>query len=182
MCRNKTGRVFLQDFASFADGCRRACQGVPPFERESAIRGRCALELWSAARRGPDGPARLGAWVGSLAAEASPETRRFWRQGVGRCVPLEAVAPLHRVLRLGPALGLDLQAFFDLLQRAAEARGLLDLREPAQDDWVPLEAIREFARRLPEGAGELLEDVGGDAVPGWETGDDEEHTGKGAKR
>lgn len=170
--------MFLADLASFAEGCRRACEGVPPFERESAVRGRCALELWSAARRPPDGPARLGAWVGALAAEASPETRRFWRQGVGRCVPLEAVAPLHRVLRLGPALGLDLQAFFDLLQRAAEARGLLDLREPAQDDWVPLEAIREFARRLPEGAGELLDDVGGDAVPGWGDADD---ATKGAK-
>lgn len=49
--------------------------------------------------------------------------RHRWQQYVGR----DAVAALHQLLRVAQTQSLDLQAFFDLLQRCGEERGLMEL-------------------------------------------------------
>lgn len=39
---------------------------------------------------------------------------------------------------------MGLQAYFDMIQRVGEERGLMEPAAQEQDDWLPLAAVREF--------------------------------------
>ena len=66
---------------------------------------------------------------------------------------------LHHVLRVQELQGTHFQGFFDLLQRVGEERGAMDLQDPDQDEWVPLEVVREFVAGTCRGAHRLLADI-----------------------
>lgn len=44
--------------------------------------------------------------------------------------------------------GVGLQAFFDMIQRVGEERGVMDAAAEEQDDWLPLSCVREFLTAL----------------------------------
>lgn len=49
--------------------------------------------------------------------------------------------------------------FFDLLQRAAEERGLMDVHDTEQDDWVPLSTVAGFAESMHQGIMSFVGDI-----------------------
>lgn len=49
--------------------------------------------------------------------------------------------------------------FFDLLQRAAEERGLMDVNDAEQDDWVPLSTVASFAESMHQGVVSFVGDI-----------------------
>lgn len=59
--------------------------------------------------------------------ESSEERGSFPRHRRQQYVGRDAVAALHQLLRVAQTQSLDLQAFFDLLQRCGEERGLMEL-------------------------------------------------------
>lgn len=56
-------------------------------------------------------------------------------------------------------LGLTFHEFFDLLQRAAEERGLMDVHDAEQDDWVPLTTVASFAEHMHQGIVSFVGDI-----------------------
>lgn len=46
---------------------------------------------------------------------------------------------------------MDFQSFLDLLQRAGEERGTLELSCKQLDNWLPLDVVREFLNSLNHG-------------------------------
>ena len=91
------------------------------------------------------------------------EGKRFRRRSGGgggsEYVGVEAVASLHQLFRLQQTQGLAFQDFLNLLQRAGEEGGALDLDDPQQDDWVALETVRCWAGSVFAGVAKLLTDI-----------------------
>ncbi|PSC70327.1 Fbox domain containing [Micractinium conductrix] len=114
--------------------------------------------MWRA-MSAPDGLQRFTSWICALVLESSPERGSFPRHRKQQYVGRDAVAALHQLLRVRHTQSLDLQAFFDLLQRCGEERGLLELSNEAQDDWVPLEVIKDLVACLYASSAKLLADI-----------------------
>jgi hypothetical protein len=150
--------VTLAELAALAALCARRAPCYQPFELAAQLQGFCALRLWRALAA-PGGADRVAAWAVALLAEAAPARRRFWRYGAQPYLSADAVALLHRLLRVHELHGAPLQAFFDLLQRAGEERGAMDLRDAEQDAWVPLAVVRDFAAGAARGAARLMADI-----------------------
>lgn len=92
-------------------------------------------------------------------ATESTGHRFFWRHGTHKYVGVEGVFALHHILGVAGSTGLGRQAFLDLLQRVGEERRMLELRDEEQDDWVPLEVVREFGLALLDSVRPLLDDI-----------------------
>ncbi|PRW45239.1 hypothetical protein C2E21_6322 [Chlorella sorokiniana] len=156
--RSHTGRVTINDLLALVELCRTRARHYQSFELEAQLQGYCTLQMWRALS-GPDGVQQFAAWICALALESSPERRAFSRHGRQQYVGRDAVAALHALLRVQQTQSLDLQAFLDLLQRCAEERRLMELSDEAQDDWVPLDTIRELAQALFRSSCKLLQDI-----------------------
>ena len=73
----------------------------------------------------------------------------------------DTVRDLHKLFAVRQGLGLDLQAFIELLQRAAPARGDAPAQETGRgDNAVPLKAVADFAREFALGFVQFLSDLG----------------------
>lgn len=62
-----------------------------------------------------------------------------------------AVAVLHELLNVHQISGHDFQAFFDLLQRAGEEKGLMDLDDEALDDFCAVAVVQQLALATARG-------------------------------
>ena len=62
-----------------------------------------------------------------------------------------AVSVLYEVLAVHQTSGHDFQAFFDLLQRAGEEKGLMDVEDEALDDFCPVPVAQQFALAATRG-------------------------------
>ena len=62
-----------------------------------------------------------------------------------------AISVLYEVLAVKETKGMDFQAFFDLLQRAAEEKGLMDIDVEALDDFCPLPIAQQLALAATRG-------------------------------
>lgn len=80
--------------------------------------------------------------------------------GEAPCVSWDTVRDLHRLFAVRQGLGLDLQSFIDLLQRAAPARGDAPAEACKGDSAVPLKAVADFAREFALGFVQFLSDLG----------------------
>lgn len=47
----------------------------------------------------------------------------------------------------------------NLLQRAGEDTGLMDIEDPRQDQWVPLTIVRRMLGALVGGMSKVMEDI-----------------------
>ncbi len=54
---------------------------------------------------------------------------------------------------------LDFQSFFDLLQRAGEEKGLMDLDNEELDDCLPIEVVAEFGVNMVMGMQKVIGDI-----------------------
>lgn len=76
------------------------------------------------------------------------------------CVSWDTVRDLHKLFAVRQGLGLDLQSFIDLLQRAGPARGDAPAESCKGDSAVPLKAVADFAREFALGFVQFLSDLG----------------------
>eukprot|EP00887_Chlorella_sp_A99_P007565 scaffold28.g7565.t1 len=157
-----SGRISLDDLCSLAELLRQRSRLHQSYEREAQLQAWCTLQLWAGVAAAPQA---FVDWIAALALECGGERRQFRRFSRMRYVPLDTVQMLHRALRVQQQHGMDLQQFVDLLQRAGEEQQLLDLQDEEQDDWVPLDTVREFAGALHAGAARLMADVLGGGTP-----------------
>ena len=108
---------------------------------------------------GPEGKEAFVHWISNLLIENSSERRRFWRYGSHQYIHVFTLEILHKVLKLQEVLGIGFQAFIDVLQRVAEEQKMMDLCDEEQDDWVPLNVVREFMSSTYLGAVKLMADI-----------------------
>jgi len=161
--RDHDGKITLDDLLYLVEYCKETMKqssssSYPSWqqhEREAMIQSVCTEALWEDVRLDRE---RFVEWMGALVYEASTQRRRFWRHGSQVYVETAAVESLHRFLRMQD-YGLEFQGFVDLLQRAGEGEGLMDLFDEEQDDFVPLGVVKEWVRGVYVGATRLLADV-----------------------
>ena len=83
----------------------------------------------------------------------------FCRATYGVLDTAEALYALLGAAQDGAAPATDQQAFFDLLQRAGEEAGLLDLEDETLDECVPLAVVEEAVASHAEAFAEDLAGV-----------------------
>jgi len=69
------------------------------------------------------------------------------------------ISPLHRVLGMNMHNVGDLQ-LFDLLQRAAEEKGMMKVEDKKLDEYVPAEILREFLTEFMDAFVKLMFELG----------------------
>lgn len=156
--RNHDGKITLEDLVSLASLCKQRSKHYQAFEYAAQLQGFCSLNLWQA-MCSPDGMDRFINWICTLLLENSSEKRRFWRYGTHQFIHVDTVETLHHLLRVQELLGTDFQTFFDMLQRVAEDRKLMDLEDEEQDPWLPLDIVKEFVSGIYTGAYKLMSDT-----------------------
>lgn len=158
---DRDGRVTLDDLAALGDLCLGRVRLYQSFEYTPQLEGYFSLQLWRALATDPAGVgAAFGDWVCRLVVESAPgAVQRLRRGGQQQYVNVDAVSLLHRLLLVQEMHGADLQAFIDLLQRAGEESGLLDLADESYDDWVPLDTLRALGTSVARGMAGLMADV-----------------------
>lgn len=156
--RTHSGRIGVDDLLALLDLCRSRAREYQLFELEAQLQGYCTLQMWRA-MSAPDGLQQFTNWICALVLESSEERGSFPRHRRQQYVGRDAVAALHQLLRVAQTQSLDLQAFFDLLQRCGEERGLMELSNEAFDDWVPLEVVRDLVQHLFASSSKLLADI-----------------------
>jgi hypothetical protein len=151
----------LTGFANFYVAFREGERGV---DADAKFAGYCTLQLWNELVAKPDGVEAFVAWVlalcarndEALAAEGAVATAA----AAADFVTWDSVRDLHRLFNVRQGLGHDLPAFFDLLQRAAEERGLMSLEEQRLDKVVPAATIEDFARQFASGFIAFISELG----------------------
>lgn len=154
--RTHSGRISMADLLALGEALLTRSRQFQSFEREAQLQAVCTMKLWRDVSSNPDA---FVTWITNLVLECSSERKTFQRHGHEVFVSLDTVQTLHSALRLQQQHGLGLQEFVDLLHRAGEERGLMDLQDESQDDWLPLATIQDFASGLYAGAARLMSDV-----------------------
>ncbi|KAI3426302.1 hypothetical protein D9Q98_008675 [Chlorella vulgaris] len=156
--RSHTGRITMDDLTALLDVCRLRSREYQSFELEAMLHGYFTLQMWRA-MSAPSGLQAFSTWICNLVLESSSKRRGFIRHGRQQYVGRDAVGALHQLLRVEQTQSLDFQAFFDLLQRCGEEKQLLELSNENQDEWVPLEVVRDLVEDLFAGSVKLLGDI-----------------------
>jgi hypothetical protein len=157
--RNHDGKITLDELYGLLDFCREEGMKFPTYELENNLRALCTIKLWEDVGAGPEGKEAFVHWISNLLIENSSERRRFWRYGSHQYIHVFTLEILHKVLKLQEVLGIGFQAFIDVLQRVAEEQKMMDLCDEEQDDWVPLNVVREFMSSTYLGAVKLMADI-----------------------
>eukprot|EP00762_Andalucia_godoyi_P004032 ANDGO_05691.mRNA.1 hypothetical protein GUITHDRAFT_165322 len=106
------------------------------------------------------GRPRCVEWFHNLILANSTPLKSFPEYPGTRFIFRDTVKTVHQVLRVYESFAIDLQAFFDLLQRTAEEMQLLSLSDERLDDWIPESVIRQFIARFFDGMGRMMTSLG----------------------
>lgn len=107
-------------------------------------------------------------WFLGMLEMHRPRYREFPERYPGiRFIHRDALKTLYELMRVGPTIGIDLQAFIDLLQRSAEEAQLLDLEDEKLDDWCPDLVLRKCLKRYLTGFCKLMESM--HVAPSWDS-------------
>mmetsp|Transcript_39575 Transcript_39575/g.70962 ORF Transcript_39575/g.70962 Transcript_39575/m.70962 type:complete len:223 (-) Transcript_39575:257-925(-) len=155
--RNKDGRFTLEELQSFYElACERA-RLYQTYEYMSMMHGYCTLLMWRAVSGG-GGHSEFSDWVCNLMRQCN-DTEEFEHHPGVQYVSRDSIETLYHVMGVQESQGLDFQSFFDLLQRSAEEKGLMDLQNEEQDDFLPLQVVAEFAQSMIAGMQKVMSDV-----------------------
>eukprot|EP00761_Pharyngomonas_kirbyi_P002261 gb/GECH01002265.1/.p1 GENE.gb/GECH01002265.1/~~gb/GECH01002265.1/.p1 ORF type:complete len:217 (+),score=56.87 gb/GECH01002265.1/:1-651(+) len=157
MDRDRDGRFTLDDVLGFAEWAGAVTQGCRDGDVEQEVHAHCTLFLYreAIASQGRD---QFVNWFSELMAE-SGETVILESYPGRSFLPQDSAASMHTALAIQESFGIDVQAFFDLLQRVGEERGLLRLDDENLDEVVPVEVVDEFSGQFIDGFVAMMERV-----------------------
>ncbi|KAJ4461457.1 hypothetical protein PAPYR_2027 [Paratrimastix pyriformis] len=156
-----TGRFYPDNFSRFAV----LCQGVQDRLRInqenflSHFQGYCTTVLWTELSCS-DGIEHWVQWITRLMCECELQRRHPRVQQPPATVTFlsrDTLMLLYEILHIHRSFGYDFQSFFDLVQRAGEEMGLLDLRREELDEVAPLVVVMQFAKRFAEGFTSMMQ-------------------------
>mmetsp|Transcript_6435 Transcript_6435/g.16881 ORF Transcript_6435/g.16881 Transcript_6435/m.16881 type:complete len:223 (+) Transcript_6435:111-779(+) len=155
--RNKDGRFSVEELQAFYElACERA-KLYQTYEYMSMMNGYCTLMMWRSVS-GAGGYQEFSDWVCNLLRECN-STEQFRQYPGVQYINRDSIETIYHVLGVKESQGLDFQSFFDLLQRAAEEKDLMDLGNEELDDYLPLEVVGEFARSMIQGMQKVMADI-----------------------
>lgn len=156
---DRDGQFSLPELESFLELATRQSNKHPPHEFQSQLQGHCTYRLWKAIAQ-EDGQEVFVDWFCKLLLRTctTPDTKPKKIQG-HTYVNRETVYILFQLLSIQATQGVDFQTFFDLLQRAGEEMGLMDLDNEELDEWLVLDVVRQFLYSLREGLLQVVEQL-----------------------
>eukprot|EP01023_Acetabularia_acetabulum_P062770 TRINITY_DN778_c1_g1_i1.p2 TRINITY_DN778_c1_g1~~TRINITY_DN778_c1_g1_i1.p2 ORF type:complete len:220 (+),score=50.56 TRINITY_DN778_c1_g1_i1:283-942(+) len=150
----KDGKFTLEELYKFAAIAGERIRLYQPHEFQSQVQGYCSLVMWKAVCVQGDG--MFISWMCDLVRHSC---KTSVRPPSDNYVYRDNVEVLHHVLNVKDAQGMDFQTFFDMLQRVAENKDLMDLQDPSYDDWLPIEVLHDFVKQMIQGMFKIMEDI-----------------------
>lgn len=126
---------------------------------QGALRAYGMICLWRDMSEDGGRP-RITEWLHALVVANSSPLKTFREYPGTSFIFRDTIKTLHQLLRVHDAFAIDLQAFFDLLQRTAEEMQLLSLADERLDDWIPESVVRQFLSRFIDGLGRMMSGLG----------------------
>ncbi len=155
---DRDGRFSLADFTQFSLMAAEKIKKYKPHEIQSQLQAHCTLNMYMAVKTKEQEDDFI-AWVGRVLYEDQPVSTFEEVPGVA-FIKSETIKVFFEILNVRVTHNLEFQQFFDLLQQAAEEESLMNLEVEAQDDYVPLDVVQQFARDFIRGFSKLMLEVG----------------------
>jgi len=159
--RTKDGKFDIDEILSFHDkiySLQAADHSNHNFDARAHLQAYCSLLMFNKVSE-PNGIEVFSIWLGNLLA-ANLGLEQFRSRPMLPFLRSDTIKTLHQVLNIQEFYGIDFQAFFDLLQQAAEEKAIISLKDEEFDDVVPLSVVKEFARDFIKGFIGLMQDLG----------------------
>lgn len=84
-------------------------------------------------------------WISNLMLSSTKEVKYFDDNHENPFIPCEILKPLYEVFYVKQTHNLEFQGFVSLLQDVGEEKGIMNVEEEEQDDYVPLAVIQDLA-------------------------------------
>mmetsp|Transcript_3380 Transcript_3380/g.6394 ORF Transcript_3380/g.6394 Transcript_3380/m.6394 type:complete len:251 (-) Transcript_3380:22-774(-) len=156
-CHKLQAKVTEADLLTFADVCARQQRVYRPYEFQTRVEGLGTMKMWQDVME--HGSHVLENWIVRLVVTARPESV-FSSQPNVRYVRRESIVALYKVIQPYLPLDTSFQLLFDLMQHAAEEKGLLNVEDEHFDDYVPVDAVAQLAKNFTHGFMSMLKDLG----------------------
>ena len=142
-------------------------------DSDSKFQAYCTLRLWNDVSRPDVGVTEFVKWIVQVAlrndqiialkGDGDPNSSAHTRitpPGGKEYVSWDSVRSIYRLLNVRQAVGHEYEAFFDLMQRAAEEQGLMTIDDARFDKLVPMPTLALFARHFITGFIAFLTELG----------------------
>jgi len=158
MDKRLSGRFYAEDLYDFAEIYAAQAAYNKTYDFQSKFQAYCTLLMWNEVCK-PGGIDEFVEWFGKLFAE-NLSVQHFEGHADTEFLPGDTIKTMHQILGIKKTYGVDVQSFFDLMQRVAEEQGIMRLDEEKLDEVVPLEVLKQFARDFINGFLKLMSELG----------------------
>ena len=155
---DKDGRFSLSDFQHFVHMAVEKIKTCKPHEIQSQLQAFCSLNMYSRVKS-KEQEDDFVAWIGRLLYEDRPIATFNEAPGIP-FIKSDTIKVFYEILNVRVTHNIDFQVFLAWLQQAAEEQELMILEAEAQDDYVALDIVQQFARDFIRGFSKLMLEVG----------------------
>ena len=142
---DKDGKFSISDFTQFAHTWVERSKLHKKYELHSQLQAYFTLKMWKEVNSKDGDPQKFIDWISNLMLASSKEIRYFDDDQEIPFVPCEVLKQLYEVFYVKQTHNIEFQAFVSLLQEVGEEKGIMNVDEEEQDDYVPLPAVQELA-------------------------------------